>query len=181
MTPGEYRAGGSGAAISYAVAETPIGRMLIAGTDRGLCFLELGDTDAELLDALRQEFPSADIEAMDAAGAEPFAGWIEALKRHLDGVEPHLDLPLDVRTPAFRMTVWRYLQTIPRGETRTYTQVAQAIGRPKAVRAVGSACASNPVSIVIPCHRVLRTDGGLGGYRWGLERKQALLEREAVE
>ncbi|MEM1204230.1 MAG: bifunctional DNA-binding transcriptional regulator/O6-methylguanine-DNA methyltransferase Ada [Acidobacteriota bacterium] len=179
MTPGEYGAGGRGVAISYALADTPAGRMLLAATDRGLCSVELGDDDDALITALRKEFPAADPRPMDPAAAGPFGRWMDALRRNLEGLEPHLDLPLDVRASAFRLEVWRYLRTIPRGETRTYAEVARAIGRPRAVRAVGSACGANPVAIAVPCHRVLRSDGGLGGYRWGLDRKRVLLGLEA--
>jgi AraC family transcriptional regulator of adaptative response/methylated-DNA-[protein]-cysteine methyltransferase len=130
------------------------------------------------LEELHYEYPAAVIEAMSADGSEQFGLWVDALRRHLEGTEPHLDLPLDVRASAFQLRVWKYLQSIPYGETRSYSQVARAIGKPKAVRAVAGACAANRTAIAIPCHRVIRADGDLGGYRWGRERKQRLLERE---
>ena len=179
MTPGQYRAGGEGLAISYALASTPVGRMLVAATDRGLCSVQLGDSDEELLALLQEEFPAAQLEPMSSTGSAPFGHWVEALQEHLKGRLPHLDLPLDIRASAFRRKVWEYLQTIPYGETRSYTEVAEAIGRPEAVRAVASACAANRTALVIPCHRVLRANGALSGYRWGVERKRRLLEREA--
>ncbi|MEE8525896.1 MAG: bifunctional DNA-binding transcriptional regulator/O6-methylguanine-DNA methyltransferase Ada [Thermoanaerobaculia bacterium] len=178
MTPGEYRAGGRDLAISYAFADTPVGKMLVAATDRGLCCVRFGDSAGELLEELHYEYPAATIEEMSAGGADQFGLWVDALKRHLEGAEPHLDLPLDVRASAFQLRVWKYLQSISYGETRSYSQVARAIGKPKAVRAVAGACAANRTAIAIPCHRVIRADGELGGYRWGRERKQRLLERE---
>ena len=177
MQPSTYRAGGEGASISYTLAETHFGRLLIAGTDRGLCFVAFGDDDEQLADDLHQEFPRAEIERADN-DTPLLRESLDALKRHLAGEHPELDLPLDVRATVFQAKVWRYLQSIPYGETRTYTDIARALGKPKAARAVGSACGSNPVSLAIPCHRVLRSSGHLAGYRWGLERKQALIEKE---
>lgn len=178
MTPSEYRAGGRDLAISYAVADTPVGKMLVAATDRGLCCVRFGDSAGELLEELHYEYPSAIVEEMHPGGSEQLALWVDALKRHLEGSEPHLDLPLDVRASAFQQRVWQYLRTIPYGETRSYSQVARAIGKPAAVRAVAGACAANRTAIAVPCHRVIRADGDPGGYRWGRDRKQALLERE---
>jgi len=174
MTPGTYRRGGKGMKISYTIVNSPLGRLLVAATERGICMVSLGDSAAALEAALRHEYPSAEIQR-DASG---FAPWVTAIVRYLNGRQPNLNLPLDVQATAFQRRVWEELRRIPYGGTRSYKQVAQAIGRPSAVRAVARACATNPVSIVIPCHRVLRADGGLGGYRWGLERKRALLERE---
>lgn len=178
MTPTEYRSGGLGLDVSYASAATRLGLLLIAATDRGLCFVQFGDSEEELLEQLRQELPKASLHPLAAAAEGPLGAWIEALERHLEGREPHLDLPLDVRATAFRLQVWSYLRSIPYGETRSYSEVARGIGKPRAVRAVASACASNPVALAIPCHRVIRSDGGLGGYRWGLERKERLLRAE---
>lgn len=183
MTPTEYRSGGRGVAISYAFADTPVGRMIVAATDRGLCFVQFGDassdlTDSGLAELLHKEYPSATTQEMNAEGSVQFRLWLDALRRHLSGAEPHLDLPFDVRASAFQLRVWRYLQSIPQGETRSYSQVAEAIGKPKAVRAVAGACAANRVAIAIPCHRVIRANGDLGGYRWGRERKKKLLELE---
>jgi AraC family transcriptional regulator of adaptative response/methylated-DNA-[protein]-cysteine methyltransferase len=166
MTPRQYRKGGAGVDISYASSPTPLGTMMIAATDRGLCSLQFGESETELRARLAKEYSAAKLQ------------WIQALSRYLAGSTTALDLPLDVRGTAFQMKVWSYLQRIPYGELRSYSEVAKAIGRPAAVRAVGSACASNEVALVIPCHRVIRGDGGLGGYRWGLHRKRALIERE---
>ena len=166
----------------YTLSGTPLGRMLVAATDKGVCAVTLGDDDAALKTALRREYPAAQSTpegiAPDESGLD---GWVETLLRHLAGEQPHLDLPLDVRATAFQRQVWQALQAIPYGETRSYTQIADAIGRPTAARAVAQACASNPVALVIPCHQAVRGSGGLSGYRWGISRKQALLEREKSE
>jgi AraC family transcriptional regulator of adaptative response/methylated-DNA-[protein]-cysteine methyltransferase len=174
MTPAIYQRGGTGMEIQYTIVESRLGRMLVAGTQRGICMISFGSEDAELETALRHEYPSARIQR-ELMG---MANWVSALLAYLDGSYPHLDLPLDLQASAFQVRVWEELRRIPFGETRTYAQVAQAIGSPSAARAVGHACATNPVSVVTPCHRVLRSDGGLGGYRWGLERKKLLLEIE---
>ena len=174
MTPAAYRAGG-GADISYTVAESPLGWLLVAGTTKGLCAVRLGDSPAALEAELASEFPHAGVTRDDTGLGAP----VTALMGYLHGAQPHLDLPLDVRATAFQQQVWRALQAIPVGSTRSYGQVAAAIGRPTAARAVARACATNPVALVIPCHRVIREDGDLGGYRWGLERKQRLLSQEA--
>ncbi len=174
MTPAIYRRGGEGMELSYAVVACPLGRLLVAGTRRGISAVYLGDSDATLKSALRREYPRAQIQRSTA----PVSRWVRSLALHLSGRQPHLDLPLDVRATAFQRRVWEALQGIPRGETRTYSDLARTIGRPKAVRAVARACATNPASIVVPCHRVVRKDGDLGGYRWGIARKKALLEKE---
>jgi AraC family transcriptional regulator of adaptative response/methylated-DNA-[protein]-cysteine methyltransferase len=183
MTPGEYRSGGRGVTIRYTALDTALGPVLIAATERGLCFVQLGGTVEELVARLRAEYPAADVgdSELSDAGAAALADWAAALRRHLAGDQPHLELPLDVRASAFQHRVWRFLQSIPTGETRSYAEVAAAIGRPGAARAVARACASNPVALAIPCHRVVRGDGGLAGYRWGLERKRALLASERAE
>lgn len=178
MTPRQYRAGGKDVPISYATAETPLGLMMLAATDRGLCFLHFGDSRNQLLRALRAEYPAAILQPMPTPDAPQFHLWIESLSRYLHGEQSRVDLPLDIRATAFQMKVWHYLQSIPAGRTQSYSQIAAATGNPRATRAVARACASNPVAIVIPCHRVIRGDGDLGGYRWGLHRKRALLERE---
>lgn len=175
MPPAAYRRGGAGREIRYTIVSSPLGRLLVGGTERGLCAVSLGESDAELEDALAREYPAADRQRDDAA----LAPWVASLLRHLAGSEPHLELPLDVRATAFQERVWQALQAIPYGETRTYRQIAQELGRPGAARAVARACATNPVSIVIPCHRVVREDGNLAGYRWGVERKRTLQELEA--
>jgi AraC family transcriptional regulator of adaptative response/methylated-DNA-[protein]-cysteine methyltransferase len=178
MTPSEYRALGRDVAISYASVAGPIGLLMVGATDRGLCFVQFGDSREELLERLRKEYPKAQLQPLAEPYSRPFAEWMEALGRHLDGKQPHLDLPLAVRASAFQHEVWRYLQSIPYGEVRSYAEVAEAIGRPKAARAVARACASNHTALVIPCHRVLRANGDLGGYRWGVERKRQLLDQE---
>lgn len=174
MTPAAYSKGGKGMHIHYTIVECPLGHLLVAGTERGLCFVSLDDKPDHLEAELFAEYPAADIIRDEA----DLGDWVTAILRYIEGEQPHLDLPLDVRATAFQWRVWMELQNIPYGETRTYSQIAAAIGNPKAARAVGSACANNPVSLVIPCHRAVREDGGLGGYRWGLERKESLLEQE---
>jgi AraC family transcriptional regulator of adaptative response/methylated-DNA-[protein]-cysteine methyltransferase len=178
MTPSEYRSGGKGLTISYASGRTPLGLMMIGATDRGICFLQFGETDEQLVEDLRRQFPAAATQPMPASHSKQFESWMEALNRHLRGLEPRLDLPLDVRGTAFQLIVWRYLQKVPYGEVRSYSEVAEAIGKPSAARAVARACASNSVALLIPCHRVVRGTGELGGYRWGLQRKRVLLDTE---
>lgn len=178
MSPKQYRAGGRDVAISYAGIDCALGRMMIGATDRGVCFVQFGESDEELLQSLRREYPSALVEPIRVPHHPDFAKWIDALSTHLDGKRPHLDLPLDIRATAFQMRVWNYLQSIPYGDVRSYGEIASSIGTPKAVRAVARACADNTVAIVIPCHRVIRGTGELGGYRWGLARKRTLIDRE---
>lgn len=178
MTPGQYREGGRGVALSYAISETPLGLLIMAASDRGLCFVQFGQSQDELRERLVREYPGAQIAPMDPAAQPQLAGWMQSLAAHLLGHRPRLDLPLDLRGTAFQMKVWAYLQSIPYGELRSYTEVAAAIGHPAAVRAVASACAANRVGVLVPCHRVLRGDGAMGGYRWGIERKRALIELE---
>jgi AraC family transcriptional regulator of adaptative response/methylated-DNA-[protein]-cysteine methyltransferase len=175
MAPGKYRAGGRDARIGYVIGASPLGKILIAATERGLCSVILGDSDAHLVRDLRVQFPQAKIEP------EP------SLASHLEGVLSQftehpaaLDLPLDLRATAFQMRVWEALRRIPRGETRTYAELAKSLGNPKAFRAVARACATNPVAVVIPCHRVIGSDGKATGYRWGVERKKKLLELEGA-
>ena len=174
MTPATYAKGGRGARIAYTVSDSPLDRLLVAATGRGVCAVYLGDDDSALAYGLREEFPEAEVHADDAALAAHVAAVLAAVETG------QADLPLDVRASAFQAWVWQALRDIPRGQTRSYAEIANAIGVPGAARAVGSACARNPVSVVVPCHRVLRSDGGLGGYRWGLPRKQRLLEIEAA-
>jgi AraC family transcriptional regulator of adaptative response/methylated-DNA-[protein]-cysteine methyltransferase len=169
MTPGEYRSGGRGVEISYARFETALGPMLIGATDRGICFLQFGASVKDL----RGEFPHAAVKETEGPSAQ-LRQWGEAIASFLQS-----DLPLAPSGTPFQMQVWDFLRTIPRGETRTYSEVAAGIGRPSAVRAVARACASNRVAVLIPCHRVIRGDGELGGYRWGIGRKRALLAKEA--
>lgn len=181
MRPSDYRAGGRGLAITWAAAETALGTLLVAATDRGLCAVQLGGTAEELLARLAREYPRAELQPLPSPPPPAFEAWMAALRDHLAGVRPHAALPLDVRATAFQERVWAFLQSIPWGETRSYAEVARGVGRPRAVRAVARACASNPVALAVPCHRVLRGDGGLAGYRWGVERKRELLARERGE
>jgi AraC family transcriptional regulator of adaptative response/methylated-DNA-[protein]-cysteine methyltransferase len=177
MAPSVYRRGGAGMRIQYAIVESPnsaLGRLLVAATARGVCAVALGSADAELARGLEREYPAATI----ARDADALSRWTSAIVKHLAGRQPRLDLPLDVQATAFQWQVWQALAAIPYGETRTYAEVAAALGRPRAVRAVARAIASNPVALAIPCHRVVPAAGGTGGYRWGASRKQALLKRE---
>jgi AraC family transcriptional regulator, regulatory protein of adaptative response / methylated-DNA-[protein]-cysteine methyltransferase len=174
MTPASYSRGGKGMHIGYTVAACDLGRVLVAATARGLCAVRLGDSEEELEDVLRAEFPEAEIKREEAMLAE----YVEPILRHLEGQQTTLDLALDVRATAFQRRVWEELRRIPYGSTRSYGEVADAIGQPSATRAVARACATNPVALVTPCHRVVRGDGSLSGYRWGIERKQKLLSEE---
>jgi len=174
MTPATYRQGGAGMQIHYTIVNSPLGRLLVGSTERGISAVYLGESDARLEAALKKEYPRADLRR-DHNGRN---AWIEKIVGHLQGKEPHLDLPTDVQATAFQRRVWEELRRIPYGTTKTYSDVARAIGRPKAIRAVARACAVNPVSVVVPCHRVVREDGKLAGYRWGLDRKLALIEKE---
>jgi len=176
MTPATYSRGGLGVQIRTTTVPCALGWLLVAATERGICRISLGDSAATLERALRSEFPAAAIARDDAT----LKAWVARLTAHLDGRAPRIDLPLDVRATAFQRRVWEALQRIPYGSTRSYSAIARGIGKPTAARAVARACATNPVAIVVPCHRVVREDGGLGGYRWGLKRKQALLAREAA-
>jgi AraC family transcriptional regulator of adaptative response/methylated-DNA-[protein]-cysteine methyltransferase len=174
MTPDKYRRGAIAASIRYACADSPLGRMLIAATDRGVCAIQFANSDDELLEGLKREFPFA-ARKPDDGGLQSY---VTALLEKMTGRELNAALPLDIRATAFQRRVWTYLQSIPLGATRSYSQVAKAIRRPRAARAVARACATNPVAVAIPCHRVVREDGSLSGYRWGVERKRELLELE---
>ncbi len=174
MTPATYARGGGGAEIRYALADSPLGRLLVAATARGIAALYFGDDDGALVAELHREFPKAGI----APDEGRLAALLPAVLAHLAGSPGAAGLPLDIRATAFQQRVWAALLAIPRGETRTYSQIAHGIGAPAAQRAVGRACATNPVSLLIPCHRAVREDGGLGGYRWGLDRKRRLLDDE---
>lgn len=177
MTPATYRRGGKGMKIGYAITACHLGKLLVAATTRGVCAVTFGDDDEMLLRELQQEYPAADIQA-DEQGLPTV---LPLLLAHLRGAQPHLNLPLDLQATAFQLRVWAELRQIPSGQTRSYAQVAAAIGQPNATRAVARACATNPVAIINPCHRVIRSDGSLGGYRWGLARKQKLLQQEKAE
>jgi AraC family transcriptional regulator of adaptative response/methylated-DNA-[protein]-cysteine methyltransferase len=174
MAPSEYRKRGAGVTIRYAVLASPLGNLLLAATGKGVCAIRFGDTRRELEEALRQEYAAAQI----VHDPESLGPWSEALAGHLAGEPARLDLPLDIRATAFQRLVWEHLRTIPRGKTESYADVARAIGHPTATRAVARACATNPVALAIPCHRVVRQDGSSSGYRWGVERKQKLLAAE---
>jgi AraC family transcriptional regulator of adaptative response/methylated-DNA-[protein]-cysteine methyltransferase len=174
MTPSRYKSGGAHTEISYAISSSPLGRLLVAATERGVCAISLGEHDRELELRLCKEYPAATI----SRDRGQLTQWTRQVLDHLAGRLPRLDLPLDVRATAFQWQVWSALAEIPRGETRSYGQVAAAIGRPGAVRAVARACATNPVALAIPCHRVVPASGGVGGYRWGAGRKKRLLARE---
>jgi AraC family transcriptional regulator of adaptative response/methylated-DNA-[protein]-cysteine methyltransferase len=174
MTPDKYRRGAIAATVRYAIADSPLGRMLIAATDKGVCAIQFARSDGELIEGLKREFPFA-VRKPDQSGLQ---AWVETLLSTMTGHELNAALPLDIRATAFQRRVWTYLQSIPFGATRSYSQVAKAIGQPSASRAVARACATNPVAVAIPCHRVVREDGNISGYRWGAERKKALLEME---
>ena len=174
MTPSAYQKGGKGMKLNYTIAKSKLGKVLVAATDRGVSAVYLGGAENALLAELREEYPQAEI----SAAAKTYQGWVREIVEQIDGRSAGRELPLDVQGTAFQRLVWRELQRIPRGTTRTYTEIAKSLGRPKAVRAVASACARNPVSVVVPCHRVIRGDGNLAGYRWGIARKQQLLASE---
>lgn len=174
MTPSVYRRGGEGMEIGYTITDSPLGRLLVAATEKGVSAVSLADSDVTLRRSLAAEYPKAKIKEDHLS----LKRWVNPLLDFLAGKEPHLDLPVDIRTTAFRWRVLQELKKIPYGKTATYAEIARAIGDPKATRAVASACATNPVAVVIPCHRVVRKGGDMGGYRWGLERKEELLRRE---
>ncbi|MEY2527363.1 MAG: AraC family transcriptional regulator [Verrucomicrobiota bacterium] len=178
MTPATYGRGGQGMRIVYTIAGCPLGRVLVAATERGVCSVALGDSDSELGAALFAEYPNASIDSRDTIISPSLNLWLSKVLEHLSGKSPRIDLPLDIQATAFQWRVWEELQRIPLGGTRSYQEIAKAIGKPKAVRAVAGACAGNHIALVIPCHRVIREDKSLGGYRWGLERKEELLVRE---
>jgi AraC family transcriptional regulator of adaptative response/methylated-DNA-[protein]-cysteine methyltransferase len=176
MTPATYAKGGRGAVIRYALTKTPLGYLLVAATDRGICFVSLGEKREELEKKLFREFPAAE----DIQHSEPVLhSAVQAIVDFIAGKQPHINLPLDIRATAFQRRVWEELRRIPLGETRSYGEVARTLGQPTAQRAVAQACATNPVPLIVPCHRVVRGDGELGGYRLGADRKRRLLEGEA--
>jgi AraC family transcriptional regulator, regulatory protein of adaptative response / methylated-DNA-[protein]-cysteine methyltransferase len=174
MTPDHYRRGAIAASIRFACADSPLGRMLIAATDKGICSIQFAKSDGELIEGLKREFPFAVRKTDD----QTLRGWIEAVRLKMTGAELSAALPLDIRATAFQRRVWTYLQSIPFRATRSYGDVAKAIGQPRASRAVARACATNPVAVAIPCHRVVREDGNISGYRWGVQRKKVLLAME---
>ena len=165
MTPRSYRRGGENVAISFAFGTTVLGHVLIGATDRGICYLQFGDSQGELLEQLAAEYPNASVSPSPAGSGPEFAAWMKALNSHLEGEPSTAELPLDIRGTAFQKRVWEFLRAIPYGEKTSYTEVARGIGAPRSVRAAASACARNAVGVLIPCHRVLRSSGELGGYR----------------
>lgn len=180
MTPAAYRDGGGGVRIRYVIRQSPLAQLLIAATERGVCAIRAGDDVAILEDTLAAEYHNAELERVDdpRSFTEEFAAWVNSILEYVESGRPCLAVPVDVRGTEFQCRVWSALREIPHGETRSYGQVAAAIGAPTAVRAVANACAHNPVALVIPCHRVVRGTGALGGYAWGIERKKILLARE---
>jgi AraC family transcriptional regulator of adaptative response/methylated-DNA-[protein]-cysteine methyltransferase len=176
MTPDKYRRGAIAAPIRYTCTDSPLGRMLVAATDKGICAIQFADSDNELEHGLRYEFPFAMRRRDDAH----LQSWKQRLLRQMHGRKLNSALPLDIQATAFQRRVWDYLQSIPFGSTRSYGEVAKAIGEPTAARAVARACATNPVAVAIPCHRVVREDGEMGGYRWGIDRKKTLLQMEGA-
>ena len=176
MTPGAVRRGGAGAVIRFAVGEASLGAVLVAATDKGVCAITLGDDPEALVRDLQDRFPRAEFKGGDAE----FERTIAEVVGMVEAPAQRLDLPLDIRGTAFQQKVWAALQTIPPGKTATYKEIARAIGQPTAVRAVAQACGANPLAVAIPCHRVVRSDGDLSGYRWGVERKRELIAREAA-
>lgn len=174
MTPAAYRRGGAGVRIAYTITDAPVGRVLVATTDRGVCAVELGDSDDDVLRALHADFPRATIER----SADKHHAWVKAVVERVRDPRRASDIPLDLMGSAFQLRVWKALQEIPPGEQRSYRDIAAAIGQPAASRAVARACATNRVAVVVPCHRVVRGDGDLAGYKWGVERKRGLLAKE---
>ncbi|MBL0939064.1 MAG: methylated-DNA--[protein]-cysteine S-methyltransferase [Gemmatimonadaceae bacterium] len=178
MTPQAYRAGGAGEVITFAVRDTDFGALLMAATERGVCQVEFGDAASELIARLQAQFPNATHLPASEAAREPLDAWMDALQAHVLSKAPSPELPLDLRGTAFQIKVWRFLLSVKPGRVVSYGEIAEAIGHPDAVRAVGSACGANRIAVLVPCHRALRADGGLGGYRWGIERKLVLLGNE---
>lgn len=174
MTPKTYQKGGLATEIVYSIVVCDLGYLLVATTDRGICAVKIGDRQQDLIETLTQEFSQAIIIRDDLN----YKDWIESILKLITGKKAHRDLPLDIRGTSFQQQVWQELQKIPWSETRTYREIANNIGKPKAIRAIGNACGANPVALIIPCHRVIRSDGSLGGYRWGIEYKQKLLAKE---
>jgi AraC family transcriptional regulator of adaptative response/methylated-DNA-[protein]-cysteine methyltransferase len=178
MTPSAYRRGGAGETIAYAARDTAMGPLLMAATDRGVCFAQFGESSTALIAQLKNEFPNATHTPSGMAGSGELDAWMQAFDAHIAGNLPRPELPLDLRGTAFQIRVWRFLLQVPEGSVVSYAEVAAGIGAPQAVRAAASACAANRIAVLVPCHRVLRGNGLLGGYRWGLERKRVLIEGE---
>jgi len=180
MTPSAYRDGGAGEAIIHAVRDTALGLLMMAATERGVCFVQFGDSAEALLNQLAREFPKADLAQAGSAAGGYLDAWMAALGDHLAGAGPRPDLPLDLRGTAFQIKVWRFLMSVKPGDVVSYSELAAGVDAPRAVRAAASACAANRLAVLVPCHRALRADGGLGGYRWGLPRKRTLLDAERI-
>jgi AraC family transcriptional regulator, regulatory protein of adaptative response / methylated-DNA-[protein]-cysteine methyltransferase len=178
MRPKTYREGGEGETITHACRDTALGPLMMAATEKGVCFVMFGNNEPQLRAQLQEEFPKANLIPTSENGGEPLDAWLIALERHLDQDAPRPEIPLDLRGTAFQIKVWQFLLSIPEGDVLSYREVAGAIDKPRAVRAAASACGKNRIAVLVPCHRVLRGDGGLGGYRWGLERKRTLLDAE---
>jgi len=174
MVPSAYRSGGNGEQIRFAIAQCSLGSILVAATDRGVCAITLGDEPEALLHDLQDRFPRAQLRG----GDDDFDRTVAAVLGFVEAPAAGLDLPLDLRGTSFQLRVWQALRAVPPGTTVSYAEIARRLGIPKASRAVGAAIAANPVAVVVPCHRVIRSDGALSGYHWGVERKRALLERE---
>jgi AraC family transcriptional regulator, regulatory protein of adaptative response / methylated-DNA-[protein]-cysteine methyltransferase len=181
MAPSAYRAGGLGETIAYAFCVTALGPLLMAATDRGVCFAQFGRSESALIAQLKGEFPQASVTASTMTQSPELSAWIEAFEAHIATSAPRPEVPLDLRGTAFQIQVWKFLLGVPSGSVVSYSEVAKGIGAPKAFRAAASACAANRIAVLIPCHRVLRGDGDLGGYRWGLERKRSLLGHERLQ
>jgi AraC family transcriptional regulator, regulatory protein of adaptative response / methylated-DNA-[protein]-cysteine methyltransferase len=180
MTPSQYRNAGASVAISHVTLQTPLGPIMIGATDRGVCFVQFGKSERALLDRLREEYPRASLQPMREPHDCQMQAWATAVRDYVTGALTEIAVPTDIAASAFQLRVWKYLQSIPRGEVRSYADVARGIGRPKAVRAVGRAIGANTVAVLIPCHRVIRGNGELGGYRWGAARKRTLLATEKI-
>jgi AraC family transcriptional regulator, regulatory protein of adaptative response / methylated-DNA-[protein]-cysteine methyltransferase len=178
MTPSVYREGGGGESIAYAYRDSALGSLVMAATNRGVCFAQFGSSKENLVKQLREEFPKASISESSMTDSPELDAWIQAFDAHIAGTRPRPELPLDLQGTAFQFRVWKFLLAIPKGAVLSYGELARGIGAPRAVRAAASACAANRIAVLVPCHRVLRGDGGLGGYRWGLERKRALIDAE---
>ncbi len=180
MTPSSYRKGGKGERIDFALADSPLGRMLVASTQKGICAITFGDSDAALEEGLRTEFPAADCRGNAGPLTAAVTAAVTAMLEHLKGKTRQFPLPLDIRATVFQRVVWKALQAVPYGTTASYADIARAIGKPEAVRAVAGACAKNRIAVAIPCHRIVHKDGSISGYRWGVDRKKQLLEHEKL-
>jgi AraC family transcriptional regulator of adaptative response/methylated-DNA-[protein]-cysteine methyltransferase len=178
MTPSRYRAGGKGETLTWACRDTTLGPILMAATDRGVCFAQFGDSYDKLLQQLQREFPQAELQHFNNDSSTQLEQWIDALNAYIQNKQPRPEVPLDLQGTAFQIKVWEFLLSLQDGDVLSYSELAQAIDKPRAVRAAASACGANHIAVLVPCHRILRGDGGLGGYRWGLERKRALLDAE---